>query len=255
MMIKKSRITSLDFLRGLTILIMFVDHYVALAFDMDISVFNIRFFTRIAEPTFALLLGFFLFNRSNKSLAFRAIEIFFVALLINIFFYSVTNKFEVLVSFFLVYVVFILAKLFNIKFEFFVFAILFNKIDSTHIFLDYPITLVLSQVSFGYLIRQIYEKGNKISDVISLTLLFFLPIVVGILFVTSNSYMYTVFFTGLAAIILIIFFEFHNKLGTNIINRKSLRALSLIGEKPLLFYALQYILAVILAIPTYAYIH
>jgi hypothetical protein len=220
------RIEGLDFLRGFAIIIMFFDHVAAIAFSQGIEPFNVRFFARVAEPIFSLLFGYFLLGRNKRRLAFRLAEIFFVAVLINIFFYSVTGVFDILVDF-LVIGIFYMVVGDALKY-------FFPVVFLTPIFpeiLDYPLPFVLSQVSLGMLIREFNKERRVIFP--------FLVFLASAFFI-SVPLQYSIFFTLVAGVLVLIFssslrdFEFF--------------PVNFMGKRPLLFYSLQYISAILIAI-------
>jgi hypothetical protein len=218
------RIRGLDFLRGFAIAVMFFDHLAAIAFLQGIELFNVRFFTRIAEPIFALLFGYFLFGRDKKRLALRLFEIGVVAVFVNIFFYPLTGVFDILVDFFAIGVLYILLGD-SMRF-------LFPFVFLTPVFpgfLDYPFPLVLSQACIGMLAR---ERAKVLFP----ALLLFLSSAVAI----QTPLQYTVLFTFVAWFLLWIF--------SSHLRDFDLPPLNYIGKRPLLFYVIQYLIAIFAAL-------
>jgi len=95
----------MDLLRGFAILLMYWDHWLWIN---DKGLLEGRLITRLAEPLFALLLGYFLVGRTQESLKRRFGQLLLAALLSNIFFYQLTGHFDILASFIVVYVLRIL---------------------------------------------------------------------------------------------------------------------------------------------------
>lgn len=218
-----ARIASMDVLRGFAILVMFLDHILFLFGYSSFSLLEPRFFTRIAEPLFAILFGYFLFGRKEESLVSRFFEITIAAVFINAIVFPLMGSLEILASFAIAYLVYILAR------ERIVFliplALLFN-IDPTSAFLQYPLSLVLSQVALGFAIR----KG--ISPIISL-------VFAGMFLFVNIIYQYTFLFTVLACAILLAAEK----------NRGfSIPIIEYIGQRPLFFYILQYLVALLLIV-------
>jgi hypothetical protein len=218
------RIEGLDFLRGFAIIIMFFDHVAAIAFSQGIELFNVRFFARVAEPIFALLFGYFLLGRNKKRLAFRLAEIFFVAVVINIFFYSVTGVFDILVDFLVIGIFYMLV---GDALKYF-FPVVFLTPIFPEIF-DYPLPFVLSQVSLGMLIHE----GKR-------EIIFSFLVFLASAFFISAPLQYSIFFTLVAGVLVSIFssslrgFEFF--------------PVNFVGKRPLSFYLIQYLLAILIAI-------
>lgn len=213
------RIESLDFLRGFAILLMFVDH-VAYLLGEDIETFNIRFLTRLSEPLFALLLGYFLVGRSKEKLLSRFIDILGAAFLVNIIFFPATSRFDILVSFLICYILyFFLGDKLYLLFPAF---LLFN-FDPTLNILDYPISLVISQVAIGMSLR----LGKKPYYLLLAPLSFLLPL----------YYSITAFFTFFSILFIMLALDNPNF---------SMKPINLLGKHPLKFYVAQFYLALLL---------
>ncbi|MCX6773931.1 MAG: hypothetical protein NTY68_02945 [Candidatus Micrarchaeota archaeon] len=218
-----ARIASMDVVRGFAILVMFVDHILFLLGYSSFSMFDPRFFTRIAEPLFAVLFGYFLFGRKDESLVSRFFEITIAAVFINAIVFPLMGDLEILASFALSFIIYIMIR------ERIIFllplALIFN-IDPTAAFLQYPMSLVLSQVALGFGMR----KG--VSPLVSL-------IFAGMFFFVIPNYQYTFLFTALACAILLVAEK--NK-------GFSIPIIEYIGQRPLFFYILQYLVALFLII-------
>jgi uncharacterized membrane protein len=217
------RIASMDVVRGLAILLMFVDHILFLLGYSSFSMFEPRFFTRMAEPLFAVLFGYFLVGRTENSLMGRFFEIMVVAILINILVYPFMGSLEILASFTLSFLAYALLRE---RIVFLMPLVLLFNLDPTTGILSYPIFLVLPQVALGVAMR----KGITPSISIIFALMSF--------FVVAR-FEFSFLFTALACAILLVA-EKHRGFSVPIIEH--------IGKRPLFFYVIQYIAAIILMI-------
>jgi uncharacterized membrane protein len=220
------RMESMDALRGLAIIIMFFDHVLFFSPNSSFDPFSPRFFTRIAEPIFAVLVGYFLIGREDKRLFSRLLEILAVAFLVNIFFYMLLGKLDILISLALSYLAYFALK---DKIVLLVPAFVLFSLDPTTQLLDYPLSLVLSQVALGAAIR----KG------LSPLLLF--AFLLAPLFVPA-PYSYTALFTVAAGCLVLLAQKFKDI---------KMPVASQIGKRPLLYYMVQYVLAGIVAVLIY----
>jgi uncharacterized membrane protein len=217
------RMASMDTLRGFAIAVMFLDHVLFFSPSSGFDPFNPRFFTRIAEPLFAVLLGYFLINRSTDKLLPRLAEIIGVSLLVNLFFYAITGKLEILASFILVFALYFALKE---KLAWLIPLVLFLPVDPTMKFLDYPLSLVASQVALGMWIR---SGKTPWAALIFLAAPFVIP----------SPYSYAAIFTAVAAGLIILAQKFKDI---------SVPGLSQIGRKPLTYYVIQYALAAVVSV-------
>ncbi|RME79899.1 MAG: hypothetical protein D6769_01075 [Methanobacteriota archaeon] len=223
----KKRIRSLDFLRGVAIIIMFIDHFAGIALLDPINPTTIRFLTRLAEPLFALLFGYFLHSRSKDKLVKRGIEVTAVAILVNLFYYSLIGRFEILGSFVLMVVAYFFLG--NIIKWLLPLALL-TPWDPTIAFLDYPITLVASQAALGMLMRE--GKDWRLS------LFFIIPFLL-----MRPPWSYSFLFMPLATYMLA--WAVKNKgYGNSFVE--------ILGRYPLMSYVMQFIAAVALSAIYYA---
>jgi len=220
------RISSLDSLRGLAIFFMMIDHFFGIVLLSTIEPFNVRFFMRIAEPLFAILLGYLLVGRSMENLKKRFFEIAGAALFVNAFFFPILGKFEILASFIVCYLLFMILQE---KFVFLLPLILLLPIDPSSLFFDFPISLVVSQIALGMLFR---ERKN-----IPVAISFFL-FVLSFIFAPSE-YKFIPLFTILA----VLFVEFAQ-------NNEKIRVpiLEEMGKRPLASYIIQYVIIVLIAL-------
>lgn len=220
------RMESMDALRGLAIIIMFFDHVLFFGPNSSFDPFSPRFFTRIAEPIFAVLVGYFLIGREDKRLFSRLLEILAVAFFVNIFFYMLLGKLDILISLALSYLAYFALK---DKIVLLIPAFVLFSIDPTRQLLDYPLSLVLSQVALGAAMR----KG--LSPLLPLVML------LAPLFVPA-PYSYAALFTAVAGFLVLLAQKFKDI---------KIPIASQIGKKPLLYYMAQYILAGIVAFIIY----
>jgi hypothetical protein len=216
------RIESMDALRGLAIVVMFFDHILFFSENSSFDPFSPRFFTRIAEPIFAVLVGYFLIGRETKNMVFRLFEILMVAFFVNMLFFLALGKFEILASLALSYIAYFALK---DRIVFLLPAFMLFSIDPTRPFLDYPLSIALSQVALGAAIR----KGLSP----------FLPLIflAAPLFVPA-PYVYPALFAILAGLLVLLAQRFKDI---------KVPVLSQIGKRPLLYYMAQFVLAAILA--------
>ncbi len=209
----------MDFLRGLAIAIMIIDHIYAYILSESVSIYNIRLITRIAEPLFALLLGYFLIGRKRERIFERGFQITAAAIISNIIHYPATLSLEILASFVIVYIVYWIMKE---RFKYLIFIVLFSFLDPTRTILSYPAFLVISQVSLGMLLRKKEDSWIHL-----LVFAFAIPIFA---MSTSLTLALTSIFTILAFFMIKIAEENH-EFGMNIINW--------IGRNPLKIYVAQ----------------
>ena len=216
----EKRISSIDFLRGLAILLMFIDHIAYFVFHEDITITNIRLITRFAEPLFVLIFALFL-DRDRKSLLKSFAVILAVSLIINLFAYGMfTNHLEVLASFLVCLAV---QLLFPGIWPYLVLLALMVAVDPSGLVLDYPLTVVLSQVA----LVKAYKQDRKLSFLM-------LPVFLLGSLVAPHSFNLTLLFT--IPSLLVIDFCLRNRGFKNSL-------INFIGQRPMLFYALQYLVA------------
>jgi len=217
------RISSMDFLRGFAILMMFADHILLFLGFSSFAILEPRFFTRIAEPIFAVLLGYFLVGRSEKSLMDRFFWVMVAAIFVNSLVFPFMGSLEVLASFTLCYLVFAVLRE---RIVFLIPLILFFNLDPTAAILSYPIFLVLPQVALGIAMR----KGiNPLISVIFALMSFFIV----------PRYEFSFLFTALACALILIAEKNRNF---------SVPVIDYIGKRPLFFYTIQYAVAILLVL-------
>jgi len=217
------RIASMDVLRGFAILVMFIDHILFLLGYSSFSMLEPRFFTRIAEPVFAVLFGYFLIGRSDRSFMDRFLQVAVAALLINLLVFPLMGSFEVLASFALCYLAF---ALLGEKIIYLIPLALLFWFDPTAGILAYPISLVLSQAALGAAIR----KG--VNPLVSL-------VFVAMSFLVAPRFEFSFLLTALACALLLIAEK--NK-------GFSIPIIEYIGRRPLFFYTAQYLVVALLVL-------
>jgi surface polysaccharide O-acyltransferase-like enzyme len=141
----------LDTLRGLAIVLMVVDHVADFWFGIPIAGSPIRFVTRMAMPLFCVLMGYF-FQPSNRFRFKRLGQIALASLLANAVFWPYYHRIEILGCLLLAYLTFLASGRF---FQLFVFAILLYPLDNSTALLDFPISIVLSFVAQGMVLRHL----------------------------------------------------------------------------------------------------
>jgi len=175
----ESRNEAIDSLRGGAILLMIIDHFSVILFDIPIAPDTIRFATRLSLPIFAILLGSLLMeNRAflDASTGFRRwvrttpaqnrrfLQITLASIAISFVYCPYFQKIDILASFSLVYLIFmVLGNRFIVLYG----AILLYPFDVSGQVFDYPITIVVSLVSVGMILRR---NGLSIALVCSLLL-------------------------------------------------------------------------------------
>jgi hypothetical protein len=155
-------------------------------------------------------------------MVFRLFEILMVAALVNVFFFLALGKFEILASLALCYLAYFALR---DKIVFLLPAFVLFSVDPTRTFLDYPLSLVLSQVALGAVIR----KG--------LNPFLLLAFLAAPLFVPT-PYVYPALFSVLAGALVLAAQKFRDI---------KVPILSQIGKRPLLYYMAQFVLAAIVA--------
>lgn len=147
----------LDALRGLAIVIMVVDHVADLLFDLRVDDSVIRSATRLSMPLFSILMGyFFRFCDSVQSLAARfrperTTQIIIAMAAVNLVFYPHHHLVDILASLLVAYLAYlILGKYFS----WCVLLIIAYPIDPSIGRFDFPITIAVSFVAQGSILRQ-----------------------------------------------------------------------------------------------------
>ncbi len=142
---------ALDSLRGLAIGLMLLDHSAGILFGLTIRESPVRWITRLAMPLFCVLMGYFL-REDRRNDWKRPAQILAACVAVNCLFYPFYGSVEILGSLLLAYLIFMASGRY---FPVFVLAIAFYPIDPFRPWLDYPLTIVLSFVAQGALLRRL----------------------------------------------------------------------------------------------------
>lgn len=140
----------MDTLRAIAILLMIVDHIAGIWFEVNIEPTSVRFLTRLSMPLFCLLMGYFL--QSNERLHWKRFsQLAAATVAINIAFYSLYGKVEILASLLVCYCLY--AGLRSSFVLLFVAAFFFPWDPSTEYF-DFPLTLVATCIAQGVILKR-----------------------------------------------------------------------------------------------------
>ncbi len=148
----------LDSLRGLAIVLMVVDHAAGLLFQTPIDFSTVRLGTRLSMPLFAVLMGYFLplwcqtrdGSKRGRSPLRRIGEIGIAALATNLLYFSVYGVFDILLD---LVVCTLIYWLLGNRFMLLCVVILAYRIDPSIGVFDYPLSIVLSLVAVGVVLR------------------------------------------------------------------------------------------------------
>ncbi|WP_153557922.1 acyltransferase family protein [Roseimaritima sediminicola] len=143
------RIAALDALRGLAILLMVLDHVAGMLMDVRIEYTSVRFWTRLSMPLFCVLMGYFLDPGRPRSLH-RFGQIALAAVAINVAYLWLYREVEILGSLLVAYTLFLMT---GRAFVVFVAAAAFYPLDPSTPWFDYPLSIVLSFVAQGMILR------------------------------------------------------------------------------------------------------
>ena len=144
----KHRNAALDALRGLAIVLMIIDHVAYYFFDIAIEPTNIRMLTRLSMPLFCGLMGYFLAGRAEVHWR-RFYQLCLAACLVNVAFFTVHHKFEILASLLVAYALFIALRG-NLVWG--VAAVALTPWDITAAWFDYPLPVVIACVAQGMIL-------------------------------------------------------------------------------------------------------
>ena len=152
-----ARAVAYDFVRGMAIVLMVVDHFCWLFVDASIEPFSLRFFTRLAMPLFCVLSGYLAVSR-KPTLGWlgmrwwRLGQMFLAAVVLNLVYapsYG-NGMVEILAS---LCVVHLLVSWLGVWSGLLAFGFLFYPWDISIPYFDYPLTVVATCVSAGVLMR------------------------------------------------------------------------------------------------------
>lgn len=140
----------LDALRGLAIVLMVIDHVTGIWFGLGIAETPVRFATRLSMPLFCVLMGYF-FKPEARFRFERLGQIAIACIAANLVFYPHYGRIEILALLLFTYLLFIATGRF---FPIFVFTIFLFPLDGSTVILDFPITIVISFVAQGMVLRR-----------------------------------------------------------------------------------------------------
>lgn len=147
---KSPRQPALDALRGLAILLMIVDHAAYYLWDVPLAPHTLRIVTRLSMPLFCGLMGYFLAGRTNINWD-RFYQLCLAVITINLAFFSIHHKLEILASLLIVYVLFMVCRNWL---AFAVVAVYLAPWDPTLAWFDYPLPIVIACVAQGMMLRR-----------------------------------------------------------------------------------------------------
>ncbi|MCA9133127.1 MAG: hypothetical protein KDA45_08225 [Planctomycetales bacterium] len=146
---KKPRNACLDSLRGLAIVLMIIDHSADILFHVSIDPSTIRMATRLSMPLFCGLMGYFLVSQEKVNWH-RFYQLCLATLAINLVFFTIYGRLEILASLLVCYTLFLAAgRLLALA----VVAVWFFQLDGSAQLFDYPLSVVLSCVAQGMVLR------------------------------------------------------------------------------------------------------
>lgn len=145
----QARNVALDAVRGLAIILMVVDH-IAFVAEVAIEPTTIRFVTRLSMPLFAVLMGFFLSQTGTKSWG-RLQQLALAAALVSTVTLWAYGTFDVLASLLIASLV---ARVSSHIFPFLFASSFFYLNDPSVVIFDYPLSVTLSCVAQGAVLRR-----------------------------------------------------------------------------------------------------
>lgn len=168
-----ARNAALDTLRGLAILLMVVDHVANFWFATRIEWDSLRMPTRLSMPLFAVLMGYFV-GRKSEIPWNRLSQVAAVSAVVNVFFYPIHGKLEILASLLVCYPLAFVAGKYSPAVALVVFLF---PLDPSAEFFDYPLTLVACCVAQGQVLRHYGGRiGMATSLVCCLSALYIIPV-------------------------------------------------------------------------------
>ncbi|MEM7478645.1 MAG: heparan-alpha-glucosaminide N-acetyltransferase domain-containing protein [Planctomycetota bacterium] len=173
----KTRVSALDTLRGLAILLMIVDHAAWLYWDQSISPSSIRFVTRLSMPLFCVLLGYLAGLKIQRSLTkdsqstnyfqliqattnwARVLQILAAVVAINLLYFNLFHQFEILASILIVVLAmalarsgFCIAMLAPLLFPLEATWLVHKPVDTETLLFDFPVTVVACCTAGGFML-------------------------------------------------------------------------------------------------------
>ncbi len=154
-----NRSAGLDALRGAAIVLMIVDHLAGMLLDVRIEYSSVRFWTRLSMPLFCVLMGYFLNPHKRHSLT-RYAQIAAAAVAINALYLWVYGELEILASLLVAYTLFLLTGRYFVAFAA---VVLLYSVDPSPRLFDYPLSIVVSFVAQGMILRQLGGPAALVS--------------------------------------------------------------------------------------------
>lgn len=161
----------LDSLRGLAIVLMVVDHVAGILLSIPIDYSTIRLGTRLSMPLFAILMGYFFSAKGvplnspwrERFQIQRLLQILVAAAATSSLYYSYFGKLDILASLAICYFCYLILRS---KFVLLVVALLLYRVDVTSQILDFPLSIVLSLVAQGMLLRKMGLVPAAVSAIV-----------------------------------------------------------------------------------------
>lgn len=141
-----------DFLKAAALILVIVDHVALLFFELGIE--GLRVPTRLAEPLFAVCLGWGLAGSTSSRILRRSLLVGAVGCGVASTTFPVLDRIDVLISFFAVYLLFAIAHPLRSAPWWLAICSLGAVWDPSGRILDYPLSMVLFQVSGGIALRR-----------------------------------------------------------------------------------------------------
>lgn len=227
----KGRNLAFDTLRGLAIVMMIIDHVAAVAFEQNIELGQIRFFTRLSMPLFCVLTGYLVAGKTNVNWR-RLLQVLLAAVVVNSLYVPYYGRFEILVSLLLSYLLFAAIGDWTMVFAG---GALFYAFDPTapgpsqwlwngqENLLDYPFSVVVTPFAIGIA----FKKLSGWQAYLALTLL--MPA----FWLVPAPSVYVLWFVPLAVLLL---------KAADANPKLVVRPLAWVGKFPLQVYVVQYVL-------------
>lgn len=232
------RNVAMDTLRGLSIVMMVIDHACGLIGDWSILESPVRIAMRLSMPLFAVLMGYFVKSPSSKSafslvdldspLKSRWLQIGLAAVLVNLVFYPEYHCLDILCSFSLVALI---AWVTGRAFPWLVLVVLIFPIDPTDGWpqlgwMDFPLSIVLGFAALGNLQAR---YGHRVGLLVAAGMTAFYPLATSLTPGSASPLLLLFVFPAAALIALAEKFP-----------DARLPGLDMLGRNPLKAYVIQY---------------